>query len=48
MSAKTLAVFCRRAWPWLRLGLLASVWLAWQMSVAYADDCLKDILRAED
>ena len=33
---------------WLRIGLIVFVWGTMLMSVAYADDCLKDITRAED
>ncbi len=33
---------------WFRIVLLAISWVVLFSSVAYADDCLRDITRAED
>lgn len=38
----------RKMFAWFRITLLAVTWIMLFSSVAYADDCLKDITRAED
>lgn len=38
----------KKSFAWMRLVLLAISWIVLFSSVAYADDCLRDITRAED
>lgn len=38
----------QKAFAWLKILLLGVSWIMLFSSVAYADDCLKDITRAED
>ncbi len=38
----------KKASAWFRIVLLAISWVVLFSSVAYADDCLRDITRAED
>jgi len=38
----------KKAFAWLKIFLLGVSWVVLLSSVAYADDCLRDITRAED
>ena len=38
----------KRSFAWFRLILLAVSWIVLFSSIVYADDCMRDITRAED
>lgn len=38
----------KKMFAWFRVSLLIVSWIVLFSSVAYADDCLRDITRAED
>ena len=38
----------KKTGAWFRIALLAISWIVLFSSVAFADDCLRDITRAED
>ena len=38
----------KKMFAWFRVALLLISWIVLFSSVAYADDCLRDITRAED
>ena len=48
LNKKLVKVFRGRKLAWVKLGLLVMLYMTMFVSVAYADDCLSDITRAED
>lgn len=48
LNRKILVAGHSRWLAWTKLGFLAALWMMMFISVAYADDCLRDVTRAED